>query len=145
MKIGEKIRFLRIQEGLTQEELGKIINIGQRTISAYESGKATPSVEVLKALADCFNVTVDYFLSDKPGKSEIEFIAVKFKTVPLYSAPVSAGNGIFPNEIYVIGEVKAISDNVDYAVKVVGDSMEPVAPEGAILFVKKQGTLLTGI
>ncbi|EKF49502.1 putative prophage repressor [Thermosipho africanus H17ap60334] len=144
MNIGEKIKFLRLQKGLTQEQLGKVINVGQRTISAYESGKATPSVEVLKALADFFEVPIDYFFSDHPGQSEVEFVDVEFKTVPLYSAPVSAGNGAFPDDIYVIGEVTAISKDVDFAVRVVGDSMQPVAPDGSVLFVKKQPHAFNG-
>ena len=144
MTIGEKIKFLRQQKNITQVQLAKDLNLSQQAISHYETGRAIPSIDVLKVLADYFGVTVDYFLSDKPRQTEVEFIDVKFKTVPLYSAPVSAGNGVFPDEVYIVGEVKAISDNVDYAVKVVGDSMEPVAPEGSILFVKKQEFAFNG-
>ena len=144
MTIGEKIKFLRQQKSITQVQLAKNLNLSQQAISHYETGRAIPSIDVLKVLADYFGVTVDYFLTDKPGQSEVDFVDVKFKTVPLYSAPVSAGNGVFPDEVYIVGEVKAISDNVDYAVKVVGDSMEPVAPEGSILFVKKQNYAFNG-
>ena len=144
MTIGEKIKFLRQQKNITQVQLAKDLNLSQQAISHYETGRAIPSIDVLKVLADYFGVTVDYFLTDKPGQSEVEFVDVKFKTVPLYSAPVSAGNGVFPDEVFIIGEVKAISDNVDFAVKVVGDSMEPVAPEGSILFVKKQNYAFNG-
>ena len=144
MNIGKKIKQLRTLKGIKQEELAKAINVSQKTISHYETGRVIPPVDVLKSLADYFGVTVDYFLTDKPGQPEVDFVDVKFKTVPLYSAPVSAGNGVFPDEVYIVGEVKAISDNVDYAVKVVGDSMEPVAPEGSILFVKKQNYAFNG-
>lgn len=144
MSIGEKIKKLRLQKGIKQEELAKKLNISRQSISHYETGRAIPSIDVLKLLADYFGVTVDYFLTDKPGQSEVEFVDVKFKNVPLYSAPVSAGNGAFPDAIFVIGEVRAISDNIDFAVKVVGDSMEPVAPEGSILFVKKQNHAFNG-
>ena len=144
MTIGEKIKFLRQQKNITQVQLAKDLNLSQQAISHYETGRAIPSIDVLKVLADYFGVTVDYFLTDKPGQSEVDFVDVKFKTVPLYSAPVSAGNGVFPDEVYIVGEVKAISDNVDYAVKVVGDSMEPVAPKGSILFVKKQEFAFNG-
>jgi len=144
MTIGEKIKFLRQQKNITQVQLAKDLNLSQQAISHYETGRAIPSIDVLKVLADYFGVTVDYFLTDKPGQSEVDFVDVKFKTVPLYSAPVSAGNGVFPDEVYIVGEVKAISDKVDYAVKVVGDSMELVAPEGSILFVKKQEFAFNG-
>jgi repressor LexA len=144
MSIGEKIKKLRLQKGIKQEELAKKLNISRQSISHYETGRAIPSIDVLKLLADYFGVTVDYFLTDKPGQSEVEFVDVEFKTVPLYSAPVSAGNGAFPDDIYVIGEVTAISKDVDFAVRVVGDSMQPVAPDGSVLFVKKQPHAFNG-
>ncbi|WP_126992222.1 LexA family protein [Thermosipho globiformans] len=144
MNIGEKIKLLRQQKGLKQEELAKVLNISRKSISHYETGRVLPPIDILKAIADYFGVSVDYFFSEHSGKNEVEFVDVDFKTVPLYSAPASAGNGAFPDEIYVIGEVKAISKDVDFAVRVVGDSMEPVAPDGSVLFVKKQPHAFNG-
>jgi repressor LexA len=144
MNVGEKIKILRQQKGISQARLAKDLNVAQQTISHYETGRVEPSLEMLKTLADYFGVSLDYFFSDHPGQSEVEFVDVEFKTVPLYSAPVSAGNGAFPDDIYVIGEVTAISKDVDFAVRVVGDSMQPVAPDGSVLFVKKQPHAFNG-
>ncbi|WP_184618662.1 LexA family protein [Thermosipho japonicus] len=144
MDVGEKIKILRQQKGISQARLAKDLNVAQQTISHYETGRVEPSLEMLKTLADYFGVSLDYFFSERPGQSEVEFVDVEFKTVPLYSAPVSAGNGAFPDDIYVIGEVTAISKDVDFAVRVVGDSMQPVAPDGSVLFVKKQPHAFNG-
>lgn len=46
--------------------------------------------------------------------------------------PVSAGNGVFPDEITVVEHIPVIRSDIDYAVRVVGDSMEPIAPNGII-------------
>lgn len=60
--LGEKIKDLRIKKGLTQPEMGKILNIGKSTISQYENNKNTPDAEMLKRIADLFNVSIDYLL-----------------------------------------------------------------------------------
>ena len=63
-----RIKELRKQHELTQEELGSIINVQKAAISKYELERATPSTDILKKLADYFNVSVDYLLgrTDEP-------------------------------------------------------------------------------
>ena len=58
----ERIRFLRENKELTQEELGKAINVPQRTYAYYESGERMIPPHVLKALAVYHEVSVDYIL-----------------------------------------------------------------------------------
>lgn len=67
---GEKLKELRISKGLTQEELGKILNKTKNNISQYETSKREPDSETLKTLADFFGVSVDYLL----GRTDIRTI-----------------------------------------------------------------------
>ena len=69
MKFNERLKQLRQQEGLTQRELAKSIEVGRSTISEYESGKIVPKQEGLLKLANYFNVSVDYLtgVSDNPA------------------------------------------------------------------------------
>ena len=62
MRIGEKIRELRLEQGVKQCELAAIIHVAPNTLSQFENEKANPSYEVLTALADFFEVSVDYLL-----------------------------------------------------------------------------------
>lgn len=62
MELGEIIKELRINKGLTQERLGQLINLAESTISLYESNKRSPDYETLKKIADFFEVTTDYLL-----------------------------------------------------------------------------------
>lgn len=66
----QRIRDLREDADLTQEQLGRAINLPQRTYAYYESGKRTIPPEVLIALAKFHNTTTDYILglSDNPKK-----------------------------------------------------------------------------
>ena len=55
----ERIRELRRKQGMTQQALGKIINVGQDSISVYERGLNYPEVRNLIILADYFGVSTD--------------------------------------------------------------------------------------
>ena len=56
----ERIRELRIEHGLTQEEVGKIIGVKRYAVYSYEKGRACPEMKGLVALADYFDVSMDY-------------------------------------------------------------------------------------
>ncbi len=58
----EILRALRIENGLTQKELAKILNSTDKNIWNYEKGLATPPVEILIAYANYFEVTVDFLI-----------------------------------------------------------------------------------
>ncbi len=62
MDMGTRIRNLRENAGLTQLALAKILKIRNSTLSQYESGDRTPSDDVKTAIADFFEVSVDYLL-----------------------------------------------------------------------------------
>lgn len=59
-----KLKSLRKNKGLTQEELSAAVNISRPTISNYEIGRRTPSLDELKRIADYLGVGLDYFSGD---------------------------------------------------------------------------------
>ncbi len=62
----EKLRRLRRENGLTQNELGKQLNVSNGTIAMWETGKRQPDLETITQIASFFNVSLDYLL----GKNE---------------------------------------------------------------------------
>ena len=62
-----KIKELREEKGISQQELANAVNISKSSISKYEKGDRTPELETFEAIADYFNVDMDYL----KGKSEI--------------------------------------------------------------------------
>ena len=58
----ERIRNLREDADLTQAQMGKKINVPQRTYAYYESGERMVPPQVLAALAQYHHVSVDYLL-----------------------------------------------------------------------------------
>lgn len=64
----QRIRDLREDADLTQKQVGEAINVPQRTYAYCESGQRMVPPQVLCALADFYNVSVDYILGrvDEP-------------------------------------------------------------------------------
>ena len=59
---GNRLKSLRIEKGLTQSEVAKILNTNQSQYGKYENGKTNLSIENAKKLADYFGVSVAYLL-----------------------------------------------------------------------------------
>lgn len=67
----QRIRDLREDADLTQQQVGAAINVPQRTYAYYESGgRDAAHTMVLCALADFYNVSVDYLLG-RTDKKEV--------------------------------------------------------------------------
>lgn len=57
-----RLAELRKQAGISQRTLATALNCSQNMISQWENGTRDPSTETLKAIADYFNVSIDYLL-----------------------------------------------------------------------------------
>ena len=66
--IGERLRKIRKEKGIKQEELGDIIGVQKSTVSLYEIGKNDPSDKVKIEIAKYFNISLDYLIGviDEP-------------------------------------------------------------------------------
>lgn len=62
MKVYRRIRDLRKGHGLTQREVSNAVNISQRSYSYYENGRRLIPPKVVWALADFYDVSMDYLL-----------------------------------------------------------------------------------
>lgn len=64
MKLGENILKFRKKCGLSQEQLGDLIDVTRQTISNWELGSTTPNPEQLKQLSNVFHVSIDELLDN---------------------------------------------------------------------------------
>ena len=69
--IGERIKQLRIENKLTQNEFGSLFGLYDSTISLYENGKRTPEYGIIMKIADYFNVSIDWLLGRVDNKNLI--------------------------------------------------------------------------
>ena len=62
--LSKKIYELRRSAGLSQEQLAEKIGVSRQAISKWEGGLATPELDKLIALSECFGVTLDELAKD---------------------------------------------------------------------------------
>ena len=63
MTFGEKLKKLRTDGGLTQDELAEKIYVTRTAISKWESDRGYPNIDSLKAISKFFSVSIDLLLS----------------------------------------------------------------------------------
>ena len=59
--LGSRLKYLRTQEGETQQQLANALKIAKSTVSMYENGQREPDFVTLEAIADHFNVDIRTF------------------------------------------------------------------------------------
>jgi transcriptional regulator with XRE-family HTH domain len=64
----QRLKELREQREWTQEYLGSLVNVSDVTINRYEKDNRKPDQELLRSLADIFDVSIDYLL----GRTDIK-------------------------------------------------------------------------
>lgn len=75
MQIGSKIKTLRLQKGLTQEELGERTNLTKGYISQLERDLNSPSIETLFAILEVLGTTPKDFFDDEKKEQKIVYSA----------------------------------------------------------------------
>ena len=61
---GERLKKLRIDNNLTQEQLGNVFSVNRLTIVKWEKGTSDPSIFLIKSIADYFNVDINYLIGE---------------------------------------------------------------------------------
>lgn len=92
---GVRLKYLRMQDGLTQTDLGNALEIAKSTISMYESGKREPDFETIEKFADFFNVDMATFFPS----GEIEKTAAQ------------KSDGLSPLEAQLMEYIRRLTDD----------------------------------
>ena len=153
-KFSERLRQLRTERGISQQTLANSLgDISKSSINMYERGEREPGLEMLEAIADFFNVDMDFLL----GKSNIQnkARAVVFSTdniipmpemrkIPLIGS-IACGAPILAEEH--IEDYIDIPKHIhaDFALTCKGDSMINARIfDGDIVYIRKQDTVENG-
>ncbi len=62
MSFSERLKSARTRKGLSQSQLGQLVNLHYTQIGRYENKGAQPSADVLSKLADALDVTTDFLM-----------------------------------------------------------------------------------
>lgn len=88
MTLGQKLKKLRTDKGLTQKDLADEIHVTFQTISKWESDTNEPDIATLKELAKFYGCSFDYLLSDEEELKEKEKKEEVVEKVEVVPAPV---------------------------------------------------------
>lgn len=70
MTLGQKIKKLRTENGLTQKDLADQVYVTFQTVSKWENDENEPDVSTLRELAKIFNCSLNYLLSEDEGEEK---------------------------------------------------------------------------
>lgn len=149
MTTGERIKALRKEHNLTQEELGTKIGVQKAAIQKYEKGTVKNiKRDSLIKLAQCLDTTPEYLLGWDDTPSNMEYVDNSdFVMIPIIGR-VAAGMTCATNDVTVDYEPVMKSDVRDgepYAfLRVVGDSMYPLFMEDDLVLVRCQSSVDSG-
>jgi len=80
--IGKFIMTLRKSKGMTQEQLGSILHVSNKTISSWESDRSSPDLSILPVIAEIFDVSVEELII---GEKRIDEEDISKKEKKVYS------------------------------------------------------------
>lgn len=143
MDFGNKLRKIRQEKKMSQEELAKLLNTSKQVISRYENNQRSPKITKVAEIADKLNIPFEV-LVDKKTEINPDILPIKTQKIPLLGE-IACGNPIFASEeresyVEVGTDIKA-----DFCLKARGDSMiNARIMDGDIVFIRQQNIVNNG-
>jgi repressor LexA len=144
-EIGERIRKVRRELNLKQEEMAKRIGMSRASFTRYENGEAVPSRKFLKLLEYEFGINPrwilkgegEMFLPSDYEKKKQELAKIGFPNIKYIPVIGYVSAGIPEREEWKIMDWIAVpeSSRGNFALIVDGTSMEPLIPKRSIIIV----------
>ncbi len=70
----ENLKKLRVEAGLSQQQLANVVGVSQQSINKYENHGVEPDIATLIALAECFDTSVDYLIGNTDIRRKYEVV-----------------------------------------------------------------------
>jgi transcriptional regulator with XRE-family HTH domain len=153
--ISSNLKYLRKKNGQTQQQFADLMGIKRSLVGAYEEDRAEPKYELLKRIAENFELTIDEFINEtinekwkprlKSQGSNLRILSISVDTsdnenIEMVPVKASAGylNG-FSDPQYIKELPKfqlplpALKQGTFRAFEIMGDSMLPIQPGSVII------------
>lgn len=148
---GDKIKLLRENHGYSMDSFIELYNkrfnarMNKSTLSRYERELQDPIYTVVKNIAEFYNVSIDYLLTDRePEKQYKNIMPIEVKKVPFLGA-VACGEPIFREAERESYCVLGAEIGADFCLECVGDSMiNARINNGDIVFCRRQEQVENG-
>lgn len=165
-KFNERLKLLRQEAALSQQDFAKQLGTSKSSINMYERGEREPGIDTLEAIADYFNVDMDYLLGKSDHRSKSAWLEEIDKSVDLESlrsqikyenifpierkrypliGDVACGKPIYAEENFEAYVEAGADIEADFCLRAKGDSMIGARIyDGDIIFVRKQDMVDNG-
>lgn len=151
----ERLKALRTEKGWSQQRLADELEISKSSVNMYERGEREPSFETMEAIADIFNVDMDYLYGRTdvkianpitPAKSTIPpgFQPMpEMATVPIVGR-IACGTPILAEQNIEGSACVPARWRATFSLICKGDSMEPKIHDGDLVAIRKQPEVENG-
>lgn len=143
--LGNRLKSLREERGLNQNELANLLSVSSSAIGMYETNKREPNDELTVKIASFFGVSTDYLLGRTDSRKEEK----QYYMCPVYGQ-ISAGQpnwaeecieGRLPLDTEMMG---ILNPEEHFFLRVNGESMNRIIKNGAYALIHKQETVENG-
>jgi transcriptional regulator with XRE-family HTH domain len=104
--LGSKLKKLRKEKQLTQDQLGKKLSLSGRYIGKIEAGMLKPSMETFRKMADFFQVPIEYLVSEDETSNNLATATIRNKALLDAFAEVDKMNS--KDQELVLGLIDAV-------------------------------------
>ena len=150
MSFGTMLKKVRLEKGYTQDQLARIVNTSRSNIANYEVDKNMPSIEMLHKLSEVLNVSTDILLEKKQFNEKQPTNVLKDLLIIPVVGKIRAGEPILAEEniednFFISASMYNLhSPDGLFFLKVIGNSMNNVIPEGGYALIRQQDTAENG-
>ena len=141
----KNLNYYMKKRGLEQADIVTELGITASTVSDWVNGKKYPRVDAMQRLADFLGVRMSQLQED--GEVENAFppniLPVHRRKIPI-RGNVAAGEPIFADEEHEEYVIEDDANDCDFALRIAGDSMEPLLHDGDIVYVRQQDDVNDG-
>lgn len=145
MQFTEILEKLCRENKINKKKLLEDLKLGKNSFVNWKNRGTVPSGDILKSIADYFNVSVDYLIGNMP-KNAVPLEDIPFVSIPIIGR-VSAGTGCMA-ESNIIGcqsiPASDVSDGNYVFLKITGDSMFPKMEDGDNVLIHCRPTVESG-
>lgn len=118
MKFKDRIKSLRKRKGMSQVQLAEALGVSAGTVGFWETGARMPSAETQEAIADYFNVSLDYLFGRDDGSiyyfdPEVAEYAEFLRSNPEYRILFDATRKVSKDDIEFVAKLleKVVKDD----------------------------------
>lgn len=131
-KFSDTLIYLRKREGLSQQELANKMGTSRSIVGMYEAGQRMPSFEMLEALADIFNVNLDFLIGRESGGVQSQHFRKKLAQIVEASDPAeleSAGVDMYEVGLIIKGAIPLSFDTACNLAEQFGETLDSMISE----------------